>query len=109
MPEKSGDIGNLRFVPGDLYRGFVQQAQTDRQALAGEAGIITLGPIGLTILNQAVDWSQQFADDKTAAAFLAVVATALAAAPLAAADNMRRVGREVRLEREQDGLVQTFE
>lgn len=109
MPEKPGNIGNLRYVPGDLYRGFVRQASFDRQVLAGEAGTIGLGPAGFAILNHAVDWSRQWADDKTSAAFLTLLATALIAAPVAAADNMRRAGREVRLERERHDLVQTFE
>lgn len=109
MQDKTSDMANLRFVPGDLYRGFLNQAENDRTALAGETGTIILGPIGFAMLNHAVDWGQQWAaNDKSGAAILTLTAMAFIAAPIGALNNMRQVGQQVRIERDEE-LIQTFD
>ncbi|MBK6896369.1 MAG: hypothetical protein IPH06_07240 [Alphaproteobacteria bacterium] len=109
MSENTGDIANLRFVPGDLYRGFCHQADNNRTALVGETGTAILGPLGFAMLNHAVDWGQQWAaDDKTGAAILTLTAMAFVTAPIAALNQMRQAGQEVRIERNEE-LVKTFD
>ncbi len=110
MPENRGGLSHLRFVPGDLYRGFRHQAEHDRTILAAETGMIGLGSTGFAMLNHAVDWGQQYAmDDKSGAIMLTMVAVGFVLAPLGALENIRQQGREVRRTREQEDLIQTFE
>lgn len=110
MTEEAKGLSALKYVPGDLYRGFRHQAEHDRTTLAAETGMIGLGSTGFAMLNYAVDWSQQYAsDEKSGAVMLTLVAVGFALAPLGALETIREQGREVRRIREHEEIVNTFD
>ena len=110
MLENRGGLSHLKFVPGDLYRGFRHQAEHERGTLVVETGMIGLSSTGFAMLNHIVDWGQQYAmEDKSGAIMLTLVATGFVLAPLGALEGIRQQGREVRRTRELEDLIQTFD
>lgn len=109
MSDEAKGLEALKYVPGDLYRGFRHETEHDRASLGIKSTISALGAAGATMMLKGVDWADLWTNsDKLGASVVTATAVAFTLAPTVF-DETRQIGQAIRRARDQEQLANTFD